>query len=497
MRLSFRTKLLVSYVALVVAVVLLASFELNRSLGKDLVRQLDDRLEKQADGAAQWIGSGRHPNRLAGRLASVVGAEIALIDRNGTVLGFADPGAPPSRRDAGSDSPDSKTPEMPDQNAQPEVRAAREVGRGHTTRPAATSGAAMRYVAVAAGEGLVLRLGVPLTGIDDTLRAMRYRLLFAAVLAVAAALVLGIAASRALASPLRAMAVAARKIADGDYEVRPSAASPDELGALSAALTSMAAQLKARIGDLTAERDRLEALLVQVRKLEIMRRDFVANASHELRTPVTAIQGYSETLLSSAPDAETRDRFLQTIHRHAQRLGRLLEDLLKLSAIEAQPPGNAPREPVALHALTRHVVQTVEERRRAMNATITTSVPETIIALGDPAGLEQVLENLVDNALKHGPQGGSVHIAAERVADSIEIAVEDTGPGIPAEHLPRIFERFYRVDPARSRERGGAGLGLAIAAHLVEAMSGSITATSQPGKGSRFVITLPVATLPR
>ncbi len=492
-RLSFRTKLLVSYVALVVVVVLVATFELNRSLGADLVQQLDARLERQADGAVAWIGSGRHPNRLAGRLASVVGAEIALIDRDGEVLGFAEQAALPTRGGGGADAPDIEVPELPRQNDQPEVRAAREGGHGHATRPGATSGAPMRYVAVATADGLVLRLGVPLTGIDATLRAMRYRLLVAAVLAIGAAVLLGLAASRVIAGPLRAMAASARRIAGGDYEVRAGPASPDELGDLAAALEKMAADLKERIGDLTAERDRLEALLAQVRKLEVVRRDFVANLSHELRTPVTAIQGYSETLLSTSPDGATRDRFLATIHRNAQRVGRLLEDLLKLSAIEAQAEGSAAREPVPLLALAKTVAQTVEERRRARGATIVVDVEDGAAALGDPGAVEQVLENLVDNALKHGAEGGEVRITAARAGGSVTIAVQDDGPGIPAVHLPRVFERFYRVDPARSRERGGAGLGLAIVKHLVEAMGGSVSASSEPGKGSRFEVTLPAA----
>jgi signal transduction histidine kinase len=351
----------------------------------------------------------------------------------------------------------------------------------------------MRFVAVATADGLVLRLGVPLTGIDATLRAMRYRLLFAAVLAIGAAVLLGLAASRVIARPLRVMAASARRIADGDYEVRVGPRSPDELGELAAALEKMAADLKERIGDLTAERDRLEALLAQVRKLEVVRRDFVANLSHELRTPVTAIQGYSETLLSTSPDDATRERFLATIHRNAERVGRLLEDLLRLSAIEAQAEGSAAREPVPLLALARTVEQTVEERRRARGATIVIEIEEGTSALGDPGAIEQVLENLVDNALKHGAEGGAVRITAAREGGSVTVTVQDDGPGIPAVHLPRIFERFYRVDPARSREGGGAGLGLAIVKHLVEGMGGSVSAASEPGRGCRIDVTLPAA----
>lgn len=493
MELSFRTKLLVSYVALVIAVVGLASVELDRSLGADLVRRLDERLEAQAAGAVQWTGAGRHPNRRAGRLANVVGAEIALIDRNGALLSFAEPSKAPSPLSAEPDTPDSSVPDLPDQNGQPEVREARERGLGRATHAAPTSSEAMRYVAVSAGDGVVLRLGVPLAGIEAPLRALRYRLLFASLLAVAAAVLLGLVASIRIARPLRAMAGAAEKIAAGDYEVRVLHSSPDELGALATALEKMAAELKARIGDLTSERDRLSALLAQVRRLEAIRRDFVANVSHELRTPVTAIQGYAETLIATSPDAETRERFLQTIHRHAQRLGRLLEDLLKLSDIEAQAPESGRRELVDLRALATIVAQTVEERRRAMDAEIHVDVAADAIAIGDSAGVEQVLENLLDNALKYGGKGGSVRISSERAEGSLILAVADRGPGIAAEHLPRIFERFYRVDAARSREHGGAGLGLAIVKHLVERMGGSVAATSRAGEGCRFTVTLPAA----
>src|SRR5262245_2203314 len=226
MGLSFRTKLLLSYVGLVVAVVVLASFELNRSLSADLMRRLDERLEAQADGAVQWIGAGRHPNRRAGRLANVVGAEIALIDPQGTVLSFAEPSRAATHAvDAEPDAPDTSMPDLPGQNDQPEVRAARESGRGRATHAAATSSEAMRYVAVSTGEGLVLRLGVPLSGIEETLSAMRFRLLFAAMLAIVAAVLIGLVASLLLARPLRAMAAAAARIAAGDYEVRLAASS--------------------------------------------------------------------------------------------------------------------------------------------------------------------------------------------------------------------------------------------------------------------------------
>ncbi|MEZ4293545.1 MAG: ATP-binding protein [Polyangiaceae bacterium] len=498
--LSFRTKLLVSYLALVAFVVLLATFELNRSLGEDLVRQLDTRLTAQAEGAAQWIGAGRHPNRLASRLAGVVGAEIALIDSTGRILGYADPRSPPVRNTPGAAEPDTPPPPLTDSAPRPEIDSARTTGKGFATR-SAPGGQPMRYVAVAAPGGLVLRLGVPLSGVEDTLRSMRTRLLFAAALAMAAAVLLGIAASRLVARPLREMSAAARKIAAGDYKVRVPDTTPDELGDLAKALASMATQLESRIGDLTAERDRLEALLTQVRRLEVVRRDFIANVSHELRTPVTAIQGYAETLLEAPPDSplppETASRFLATIYRHAQRLARLLEDLLQLSSLESRPEGDTPKEPVPLLPLAQEVAATVRDRCRDRKATLTLEVPEDAIAEADPAALEQVLENLTDNALKHTPEGTTVTLRASLHPTTVRIQILDTGPGIPPEHLPRLFERFYRTDPSRSRDQGGAGLGLAIVKHLVERMQGTVTADSTLGQGSTFTVTLPRSTADR
>ncbi|MBK8255092.1 MAG: HAMP domain-containing protein [Polyangiaceae bacterium] len=492
MTLSFRTKLLVSYLGLVAFVIAVTTFELNRSLGADLVRQLDERLIAQTDGAMLWIGAGRHPNRLAGRLASVVGAEIALIDKSGTVLGYADARQSVLQTGTGADSPDSKPPSFPDQNDQPEVKGARAAGRGFATRLGNLPTRTMRYVAVSNPEGLVLRLGVPLSGVEETLTGMRRRLLFAALLAMVVAVALALLASRVISGPLRAMADIARKMAEGDFKAQPPSNSPDELGALAKALSSMGSQLEARITDLTSERDRLTALLGQVRKLEVVRRDFVANLSHELRTPVTAIQGYSETLLTCPTEPATREKFLTIIHRNAERVGRLLGDLLQLSSIEAAPESFEP-EPIVLSALAGLVAQTVEERRVESSAQIDVEILPDLTAMGDAGRLEQVVENLVDNALKHGGKGVRIRLTGAKHNGQVELRVSDNGPGIAAEHLPRIFERFYRVDPARSREKGGAGLGLAIVKHLVEGMGGNIQVESRVGEGTTFVVTLPAA----
>jgi two-component system phosphate regulon sensor histidine kinase PhoR len=232
--------------------------------------------------------------------------------------------------------------------------------------------------------------------------------------------------------------------------------------------------------------------VTRLRRLETTRRDFVANVSHELRTPVASIQGYAEALLDGALDDPTNARkFVDVIHRNATRLGRLVQDLLTLSQLEAQDPSRTRGEDVQLAAIAAHVAETVRERAAAAGATLEVRVPEDLICLGDPDWIEQILLNLVDNAIKYGaPRDGHVKVTAERRGTQIELAVEDDGPGIESRHLPRIFERFYRVDPARSSSEGSTGLGLAIVQHLATRMGGTVSVDSAIGRGSRFAVRL-------
>lgn len=578
MSFSFRTKLLASHLGLVAAVVLVAIVTLNQSLGEDLRGRLDQRLEEQARGAAVWIGTGRHREKLAGRLSSVVNARVTIIDPSGEVVGD-------------SAYPGETDPAVANQGEAPEVVAARAGGVGRATRATEAGGAELQFVAVPAADGLVLRLGVPLSEIQSTLAAMRRRLLFASVLASVAAVALAFLAARVIARPLRRMTESATRIAQGDYDIAVGSASPDDFGILSRSLASLAAQLKARIGDLTAQRDRLSAILTgmvegvlvvgpdqtvieanpsaarivggaaeaegeppalagrplqeavthdgvramieaalrggeiaeaeidalsvnvrplaasagggvvavlhdlgRMRRLETMRKDFVANLSHELRTPVTAIQGYAETLLRGTADASTQREFLEIIHRHSARIGRLVEDLLRLAKLEAEEPRDRVREPVRLAAVLDHVSRTVQARAERAGVTIRRDVEGDPVAIGDPDGLEHVLENLVDNAIKYGrKEGGEIRVVARGGERRVTLAVEDDGPGIEASHLPRLFERLYRVDAGRSREIGGAGLGLSIVKHLVEGMDGDVSVESVVGKGTRFAVELPAS----
>lgn len=233
--------------------------------------------------------------------------------------------------------------------------------------------------------------------------------------------------------------------------------------------------------------------VTELARLEKVRREFVANASHELRTPLAAIRGFAETLLGNPGIAEEdRHRYLEVIDRHSTRLGNLVDDLLELSRIEG---GTTELRigAVDVGAMASALVGDLAERCREKRLEASAESRGETVARADGPAVEQILMNLLDNAIKYTEPGGRIQVAVEEHEDGIRTRVEDTGVGIPADDLGRIFERFYRVDKARSRELGGTGLGLSIVKHLVQALDGEIRVESEPGKGSVFSFTLPRA----
>ncbi|MBL8698674.1 MAG: PAS domain-containing protein [Alphaproteobacteria bacterium] len=233
-----------------------------------------------------------------------------------------------------------------------------------------------------------------------------------------------------------------------------------------------------------------------LRRVDALRVDFVANVSHELRTPLAAVLGFIETLRGPArDDAPARERFLGIMQAEAQRMTRLVSDLLSLSRIEASEHA-APTDKVALPPIVGRVVDALALPAREKRIRIAVDVPATLPAvLGDGDQLQQVVQNLVDNAIKYGRADGEIRIAARASADGgrVALGVADEGEGIAREHLARLTERFYRVDAGRSRRLGGTGLGLAIVKHIVNRHRGTLEIESEPGKGSRFTVTLPTA----
>jgi two-component system phosphate regulon sensor histidine kinase PhoR len=239
--------------------------------------------------------------------------------------------------------------------------------------------------------------------------------------------------------------------------------------------------------------------VTEVRRLERVRSEFVANVSHELRTPLTSLQGFVETLQDgAADDPATLHRFLGIIANETARLGRLVDDLLDLSRLESGRL-ELRLSPVDLSGLLQRAVAFYAPAARAKRLTLAAAVPPGLPPVpGDEDLLEQALRNLVDNAVKYTPEGGRVDVSAEGISypdqrREVVVRVADTGPGIPPEHLPRLFERFYRVDRARSRQVGGTGLGLAIVKHIVERHGGRAWVESAPGAGAAFSVALPVS----
>jgi len=234
--------------------------------------------------------------------------------------------------------------------------------------------------------------------------------------------------------------------------------------------------------------------ITDLRRLERVRQDFVANVSHEFRTPLTAIQGFAETLLAGAlEDPGNRRRFVEIIREHATRLARLTEDLLKLSRIEA---GQLKLEfcPVSVTQLIESCVETAQLKAVPRRLALDVRLPNELSTVrGDANSLQEVLQNLLDNALQYTPAGGKIEVSALCSDGRVVVTVADTGIGIPQVEQERIFERFYRVDAARSREAGGTGLGLSIARHIVEAHGGRLWVESAVGEGSRFHFSIPVS----
>jgi signal transduction histidine kinase len=297
-------------------------------------------------------------------------------------------------------------------------------------------------------------------------------LMYAALAAMSVAVILSLFFSRGVIAPVQAMALAAQRIADGRYDERVLVSGEDELAQLALRFNQMAEKLN---------------------EVESMRRRLIGDVSHELRTPLTAIRGSMEGLIDGVLPA-TAETYGQ-IHAEAERLNRLVDDLQELSRVEAHAYQLDIR-PVDVSQLVLTVIKRLAPQAESKHILLGSELlPDLPRILADEDRVVQTLTNLTGNALQYTPEDGKVTITAKRIEDKVQISVRDTGIGIPPEHLPYIFDRFYRVDKSRSRRAGGgSGIGLTIARALVEAQGGHISVESQGGEhGSTFIFTLPVA----
>jgi two-component system sensor histidine kinase BaeS len=329
------------------------------------------------------------------------------------------------------------------------------------------------------GVGMVMRSGMMQPGlqvkrsvvelVQNFQASFNEALLWALLAAGVVAIPVSVLLSQGIVAPVKAMMRASRRIAEGNYSERVQVSSQDELGQLAGSFNQMAEKLE---------------------QVEIMRQQLIGDISHELRTPLTAIQGSMEGLmdgvLTGSPDT------YQQIHQEAGRLAHLVDDLQELSRVEAGAY-KLEMQPVKFIEYIQIAVKRLTAEARKKNIHLLVKLPGDLPLMhADPDRLTQVMTNLVGNAIQYTPAGGQVEISAQAKPGEVVVCVSDTGIGIPAEHLPHLFHRFYRVDKSRSRQAGGgSGIGLTIARHLVEAMGGAIWVESDgEGKGSRFLFSL-------
>jgi two-component system phosphate regulon sensor histidine kinase PhoR len=447
-----------------VAVDFLASSVAERTYLETLRRELFEKARMLATVPQELL------NRDFGTFARQARVRLTWVARDGRVL--AD-----SQNDA---------ERMENHRHRPELVAAFNGHDGWSIRPSPTMGVRFLYAAVPVPSG-ALRLAVPLSTITEQVNAIRRQMLASTAIAFLPSILLAAFFARYVSRRLAHIIDHARKLAQGDFSARVDATGRDELAVLGNKLNETSQKLQLMFEQLEREHAELE-------KLERVRKDFVINVSHELRTPLASIQGYTETLLDGAlQDPEHNVRFLNIIRLNAERLRRLTEDLLTLSRIELNRQTFQPAHYDVNALLAEHVDAM---RPMADKNQITLAMeppPPGTEVFCDSEAVHQIVTNLVDNALKYTPEGGSVTVGARPAADNrVIVYVRDTGLGIPPEDLPRLFERFYRVDKARSRELGGTGLGLAIVKHLVRSQGGEVGVESVLNQGSTFFFTLPV-----
>jgi two-component system phosphate regulon sensor histidine kinase PhoR len=407
-------------------------------------------------------------------LANAAGGRLTVIDKSGLVL--ADTEQDPSR--------------MENHRERPEFALALRGKVGSATRLSASTGVNYLYVAVPSPQG-ALRLAVPLREVQTQVNTIRGHLLTATALSFLPALLLAALLARWFSNKLGRIIEYAAKLASGNFEARLANPGSDELGILGTKLNETGQKLEAMFEQLEREHAELE-------KLERVRKDFIINVSHELRTPLASIQGYTETLIDGAIDDPRHNvKFLNIIRANSERLGRLISDLLTLSRIELGIT-KFQFASYRIEDLLRDCQESLLPIAAKKQIDIVLEPPPSdsqghpMEVFCDSEAIHQVVSNLLDNAIKYTPQGGRIRLFCSSEKNGfVEISVADTGPGIPKEELTRLFERFYRVDKARSRELGGTGLGLAIVKHVAKAHGGEVGVESLVGQGSRFWFTLP------
>jgi len=465
-------KLVTSFVLIILVSVVIMNFFVSIKLRGYFDESVTARLAANAHLVERLLAHelgepGRTIQETVDEIAGDLESRITVIDESGSVL--AD-----SWHDASS---------MENHLERPEVRAALEGGTGQSTHRSDTLGYEMKYFAlrINPGKGItgVVRLALPLSDVDSGVKDI-YRTVFTGgVIAVLFVIIIGFYVSKGIIGPLGEMTEVARSITAGDFSRRLKLRGSDELVILAASLNRMSDELAHKMESLEAAGK--------------MKAELVANVSHELRTPLTSIMGYIETLEDGAlEDPVNARRFLSIIQRQARGLSNTLNDLLELSELEDAESGDFAMKEFDLRELIEEVALGFGGSASARGQRLLKEYKGADMRVtGDRIKIEHALINVIDNAVKYTPDGGEIRVVVRDKKDRLDISVSDTGIGIPVRHLGRVFERFYRVDKARSKSVGGTGLGLAIVKHTVALHGGSVKIDSESGKGTVVNISLP------
>ncbi len=461
-----------AFAALIIIVVLILNFFVSSRLSGDFERRLTEQLRDDAILVGDILGANlgestqEEIQQKAVQLAEKLDLRITVVDSEGKVI--ADSESEPSL--------------MANHGDRPEIIEALNSGFGQSTRFSDTLGYNMKYVAVLVGSQndtpSIVRFALPLSRVQLEIRIIYRVVLFGAIAAVGVALIVAYFVSRSITLPIRQMKGTTDRIAKGDFGGRVRIKSRDELGELAKSFNIMA--------------DELEQMIESLRLMDKIRTDFIASVSHELKTPLTLIKGYTETLENKGiEDKKTSLRFISIIKEHSDRLGKIVDDLLSLSELELSKDC-VNKEEFDLKELIDEVVLGfgLALERKKQKLTVDEQGGDFQMS-GDRNRIGQVLVNLIDNAIKYTAESGLIELSVIDRGEQACFSVRDNGIGISAEHIDRVFERFYRVDKARSRELGGTGLGLSIAKHIVLAHNGKISIESKPGKGTKVTVTLP------
>lgn len=470
---KIQTKITFTYIAFALLVILTIGVVISYELEAIIAQTVEKNLLRESNYTDHYLAeiSAQDAARIHANLsehARQSGVRITLIDSAGIVL-------------LDTDVPYAETSRMENHGYRPEVLVAQKKEYGTDIRHSRSTGHDYYYLAKknaltpshpALHALTYIRVSSSLEEYRHLISDVRVNIVYAGVLVLAMMFFISAFISRRITKPILTLTKEMKEIAAGDYSRHLTVSSRDEIRDLCDSVNVMSETIRGEIQEL--------------QKLSTFRAQFLANVSHEIRTPVFSIQAMLETLLNGAvKDDEVNVKYLRRAYENLERLNNLLNDLIDISMIESKEMRLSFRF-FALEEILLPVIDSLREQAAAKSIGIENRVGPDIKIFGDRARLTQVFTNLLDNAVKYNPAGTTVTVEAEMLENETRVRVADNGNGIAGEHLPRIFERFYRVDKERSRENGGTGLGLAIVKHILEAHGSAIEAQSEQGKGTAF-----------